>query len=72
MNGQEFAAYMPPTALVDTIAHVWGMGSENDNEAYVLRVCFDALVTAVDATEACEMVESKIGDSMIDFLAVVS
>lgn len=43
MNGQEFAAYMPPTALVDTIAHVWGMGSENDNEAYVLRTCWEAL-----------------------------
>lgn len=72
MNGQEFAAYMPPTALVDTIAHVWGMGSENDNEAYVLRTCWEALVTAVDFTEAYEMVESEIRGSMADFLEVVS
>ena len=72
MTAQEFAAYMPADALVATIAHVWEMGSENDNEAYVLRTCWEALVTAVDFTEAYEMVDSEISSSMTDFLEVVS
>ena len=72
MTAQEFVEYMPPTALVDMIAHVWGMGSENDNESYILRTCWEALVSAVGFDDAYELIESGIAGSMADFLEVVS
>ena len=72
MTAEESVQYMEPTALVDTISHTWEMGSENDNEGYALRACWEALVTSVGFTEAYEMVESGISGSMADFLEVVS
>ena len=72
MTAEEFVQYMPATALVDTISHTWEMGSENDNEGYVLRTCWEALVIAVGFIEAYNMVESEISGPMADFLGVVA
>ena len=72
MTAEEFVQYMPATALVDTISHVWEMGSENDNEGYVLCTCWEALIASMGFIEAYNMVLPEISGSVADFLGVVS
>lgn len=72
MNGQEFAAYMPPTALVATIVSAWSAFCYDDPTRYVLQTCWRQLLRMRDADEAIELIKSALGDSVVAFLEVVS
>ena len=74
MNAQEFAQYMPPSILVDAIAHVWNSGDEGDEVAEVLRTCWAALVANAGEHAATRDVWARLHDqaSMRDLMEVVS
>ena len=73
MNGSEFAQYMPVDALTSTIAHVWETFQHSDNELYVLRTCWEALVASVGGNIALAEVTSVVPfGSVAQLMEVVS
>ena len=73
MNGSEFARWMTPAALVATIAHVWEHFEYHDDELYVLRTCWEALVAAVGGNIALAEVTSQVSfESVPELMEVVS
>lgn len=73
MTAQEFVQYMPANALVATIAHVWEHFEYHDDELYVLRTCWEALVAAVGGNIALAEVTSQVSfESAPELMEVVS
>ena len=74
MTAQEFVQYMPPAALVATIVHVWEHFEHHDDELYVLRTCWEALVAVTEGNAATVMVWDALTDDteMYELMEVVS
>ena len=56
MTAQEFAQYMPASALADTIVHIYETHEPGETPERVISVCWAQLVALVGEEEASEMV----------------
>lgn len=73
MSAQEFVKYMTVDALTSTIAHVWENYQYSDDELYVLRTCWEALVASVGGNIALAEVTSVVPfGSVPELMQVVS
>lgn len=73
MTAQEFAQHMTVDALASTISHVWENCTYSDDELYVLRVCWEALVASVGGNIALAEVTAQVPfGSVPELMGVVS
>lgn len=72
MNAQEFVQYMPVTALVDTLVVAWDTYDETDEALHVIRTCWAQLLRMRDPDDAIELIDSRLGNDLAEFLEVVS
>lgn len=73
MTAQEFTQHMTVDALTSTIAHVWENCTYSDDELYVLRMCWEALVASVGGNIALAEVTTHVPfGSVVELMEVVS
>lgn len=73
MTTETLLAWMPPTAIVETIDHIWGNTEPEDAEATaLLQALWQQLTDLLDYYTALDMIEAKMSvTNFLDFCEVM-